>query len=190
MTMKLNDSLKKLAQRHAEIEVKRRKLQELSQAAQKMSKQAIFASQRDEKPRAADLLKQAQTALLEGRKIVLGEKRLYSEGMWRAALEEFCEAFFFERAIAGKELLPVPVTDEPDILVGGLSDLIGEFARLGVKKAIARDKEGVDRLLEMSGALVEFMLALDATGGLRNKIDQARQHLRRLEDIRYDLSFV
>lgn len=188
--MKLNDSLKKLAQRHAEIEVKRRKLQELSQAAQKKSKQAIFALQRDEKPRAADLLKQAQAALLEGRKIVLGEKRLYSEGMWRAALEEFCEAFFFERAIAGKELLPVPVTDEPDILVGGLSDLIGEFARLGVKKAIARDKEGVDRLLEMSGALVEFMLALDATGGLRNKIDQARQHLRRLEDIRYDLSFV
>jgi len=87
--MKLNESLKKLAQRHAEIEVRRRKLQELSQAAQKMSKQAIFALQRDEKPRAAELLRQAQAALLEGRKIVLGEKRLYSEGMWRAALEEF-----------------------------------------------------------------------------------------------------
>lgn len=188
--MKLNDSLKKLASRHAEIEVKRRKLQELSQAAQKMSKQSIFALQRDEKPRAVELLKQAQAALLEGRKIVLGEKRLYSEGMWRAALEEFCEAFFFERAISKKELLPVPVTDEPDILVGGLSDLIGEFARLAVKRAIARDKAGVDDLLEMAGELVEFMLALDATGGLRNKIDQARQHVRRLEDIRYDLSFV
>lgn len=188
--MKLDDSLKKLAQRHAEIEAKRRKLQELSQTSQKMAKQAIFALQRDEKQRAAELLKEAQVSLLEGRKIVLNEKRLYSEGMWRAALEEFCEAFFFERAIAGKELLPVPVTDEPDILVGGLSDLIGEFARLAVKRAIARDKAGVDRLLEMGGQLVEFMLALDATGGLRSKIDQARQHVRRLEDIRYDLSFV
>jgi predicted translin family RNA/ssDNA-binding protein len=188
--MKLNESLKKLAQRHAEIEVRRRKLQELSQAAQKMSKQAIFALQRDEKLRAAELLRQAQAALLEGRKIVLGEKRLYSEGMWRAALEEFCEAFFFERYIAGKELLPVPVTDEPDILVGGLSDLIGEFVRLAVKRAIDRDKKSVDKLLEMSNELIEFMLALDATGALRNKIDQARQHQRRLEDIRYDLSLV
>jgi predicted translin family RNA/ssDNA-binding protein len=188
--MKLNDSLGKLGRRHAEIEVKRRRLQELSQAAQKMSKQAIFALQRDELPKSAELIKQAQSALMEGRKIVLGEKRLYSEGMWRAALEEFCEAYFFKQAIAHKELLPVPVTDEPDILVGGLSDLIGEFARLAVKRAIARDKAGVDELLLTGSKLVEFMLSLDATGGLRNKIDQARQHLRRLEDIRYDLSFV
>jgi len=82
------------------------------------------------------------------------------------------------------------VTDEPDILVGGLSDLIGEFVRLAVKRAIDRDKKSVDKLLEMSNELIEFMLALDATGALRNKIDQARQHQRRLEDIRYDLSLV
>jgi hypothetical protein len=32
------------------------------------------------------------------------------------------------------------------------------------------------------------MAAMNLTGSLRNKFDQGKQHLRRLEDIRYDLS--
>ncbi len=187
--MKLETALKALAQRHKAIDTDRRKLQEYSQLAQKNSKQAIFALQRNETARSGSLLADAEKALRSGVDLIKKQPRLTNEGMWRAALEEFCEACFFDKAIEGKELFPPQnISDDPDILIGGLSDLIGEFVRLATKAAIDRQPEKVSELYKTSERLVEFMLSLDATGSLRSKIDQARQHLRRLEEIRYDLS--
>jgi len=187
--MKLETALKSLALRHKAIDTDRRRLQELSQLAQKNSKQAIFALQRGDGTRSAALLDEAETALAQGLTLIKKQPRLTNEGMWRAALEEFCEACFFDKALKGRDLFPPQtITDDPDILIGGLSDLIGEFVRLATKAAIERKTEEVQKLYATSETLVEFLLSLDATGSLRSKVDQARQHLRRLEEIRYDLS--
>lgn len=157
--------------------------------AQRNSKQAIFALQRGETEKSDGLLDEAEEALLKGSALVKKQTRLLNEGMWRAALEEYCEACFFDKATKGKDLFPPQkITDDPDILVGGLSDLIGEFVRLATKAAIEHDKEKVDALYGTSEGMVEFLLSLDATGNLRNKVDQSRQHLRKLEEIRYDLA--
>ncbi|MBI5655211.1 hypothetical protein HZC53_06195 [Candidatus Uhrbacteria bacterium] len=187
--MKTQVALKSLASRYAAINTDRRKLQELSQLAQRNSKQSIFALQRGEVDKSDKLLVEAEEALAKGLSLIKKQPRLNNEGMWRASLEEYCEACFFDKAIKGKDLFPPQrITDEPDILIGGLSDLIGEFVRLATKAAIEHDAEKVDELYGISEGMVEFLLSLDATGNLRNKIDQARQHLRKLEEIRYDLA--
>ncbi|MFA5185550.1 MAG: hypothetical protein WC551_03620 [Patescibacteria group bacterium] len=186
--MKTEAALKALAVRHRAIDTDRRKLQELSQLTLKNSKQAIFALQREEIEKSDKLLAEAEEALAKGMGLIKKQPRLTNEGMWRAALEEYCEACFFDKAMKGKDLFPPQrITDDPDILIGGLSDLIGEFVRLATKAAIERNADKVNGLYKTSEDLVEFLLSLDATGGLRSKIDQARQHLRRLEEIRYDL---
>jgi len=187
--MKLEPALKSLATRHKAIDLDRRKLQELSQLAQKNSKQAIFALQRGDGKRSEDLLAEAEAALSQGLALIKKQPRLTNEGMWRAALEEYCEACFFDKALKGRDLFPPQrITDDPDILIGGLSDLLGEFVRLATKAAIERKIDEVQNLYRTSETLVEFLMSLDATGSLRSKVDQARQHLRRLEEIRYDLS--
>lgn len=187
--MRLKQALTQLRNKHTGLEANRRGLQELSAAAQRLSKQAIFALQRGDGSSALKLLNEARGLLIKGKNIIKHDPRLLSEGIWRAALEEYCEASFFEKAVSGKDLFPPQdVTEDTDILLGALSDLIGEMVRQAVNAAIERDKKKVDETYALAQELVDFFLSLDLTGNLRNKADQARQHLRRLEEVRYDLS--
>jgi len=186
--MRLKQALNQLRSKHSALDANRRKLQELAGAAQRLSKQTIFALQRGDGTGANKLLAEARETLLKGKKILVHEQRLTNEGMWRAALEEYCEASFFEKAVSGKDLFPPQdVTEDTDIILGALSDLIGEMVRLAVNAAIERNKEKVEEIFRLAQELVEFFLSLDLTGNLRSKADQARQHLRRLEEVRYDL---
>ena len=73
-------------------------------------------------------------------------------------------------------------------MIGGISDAAGEIARYAMLRATARDIKEVDRLYAVAFSIVEMLLALDLTGSLRSKFDQAKQHLRKIEEIRYDLS--
>lgn len=187
--MNLSSELKKLGDRYARLQSSRTELQQLSGAAQRLSKQAIFSMQRGDAVRALELLGQAEGALKSGLKIVTKVVRLQNDGMWRSSLEEFTEAAFFCNAAQGKSLFPVhSITDDPDILIGGLSDTVGEFVRLAVQSATDGDAQRIDTLHTLAEQVIEFLLSIDATGQSRQKVDQARQHLRRLEDIRYDIS--
>jgi len=187
--MSLATDLKKLRDRSIRVQSSRIELQSLSSAAQRQSKQAIFSMQRGETTQSALLLEQAKTALRSGVKIVMREPRLQSDGMWRSSLEEFTEAAFFYTAARGEPLFPPhDLTDDPDILLGGLSDMVGELVRLAVQAATDGNTERVDEIHVLSEQVVAFLLSIDATGSTRQKVDQARQHLRRLEDIRYDLA--
>ena len=187
--MSLAMDLKKLRERYDRLQASRVQLQTVSAAAQRLSKQSIFSMQRDDEALAQKLLQQAEFGLRDGAKIVARESRLLNDGTWRSALEEFTEAAFFYRAAQGGDLFPPhDLTDDPDILLGGLSDMVGELVRLAVHAATRGDVREVDRIEEISERVVGFLLSVDATGSTRQKVDQARQHLRRLEDVRYDLS--
>ena len=93
------------------------------------------------------------------------------------------------RGIKGESLLPTQKDElDPDILIGALSDVVGEYVRRAVMFATDGDRKSVEKLYEESKIIVGFLTSLDLTGSLRSKGDQSRQHLRRLEDIRYDMS--
>ncbi len=114
--------------------------------------------------------------------------RLASEGIWHAALEEFAEAVLFFGMVTSKSFETGDLLDDPSIMLGGLSDAVGELVRLAVREATEGNAERVEVIAKEAERLVVFLTSMDLTGGLRSKGDQARQHLRRLEDIRYDLS--
>lgn len=182
--------LKKIGQDYILIESERTKLQVKSNEVLRLSKQIIFALQRSDEKHAKDLLNQAEKSLLECKKLINNKSRLINDGSWRAALEEFLEARFFYQVIKSEPLsLPDNLSvDDPGILLGAISDLIGEMVRLAVRLVTSHEYSKIEGLHKIAEEFISFIISLDLTGNARSKGDQAKQHFRRFEDIRYDLS--
>ncbi len=169
--------------------VRRRELQQLSSDILSASKRAIFAVQRGMKGDADRELKEARSLVMRGKKVVGTDRRLLSEGAWRAALEEFAESAMYRDAMFASMIkVPKEIADDPDVVIGALSDVTGECTRSCVLAATRRDRVEVERLSEIVRGGVAFLLELDLTGSLRQKFDQAKQNLRKVEEIAFSLS--
>jgi len=167
----------------------RRELQAIAAQVLSRSKRAIFKLQRDDMAEAAADLHEIRKAIDAGKKLTSKDSALANEGVWRAGLEEATEAILFERFLVKGSLDSVSLpSQDPDIVIGGMSDFVGELARLAVLRATDGDDASVDRFYAIAESVIETLLQLDLTGSLRSKFDQAKQHLRKLEDIRYDMS--
>lgn len=179
----------RLVERARSLDRARRELQTLSAETLAMSKRAIFAFHRDDRKTAEAELKSASERLATGRTIIKKETRLAQEGAWRAAQEEFSEADLLRQYLKNRQIVRVKeVSDDTDIFIGAVSDLTGELVRRAVLLASQRSTDEIERIfLDVSG-VVDFLLRMDLTGNLRTKVDQAKQNLRKLEEIRYDLA--
>jgi predicted translin family RNA/ssDNA-binding protein len=181
--------LHSLAKHYASAGQGRRQLNEIANLAQHLAKQAIFTAQRGDLAAAEAQLASAEAQLKQGLSVCRRVEELNTLGSWRAALEEYTEAKLFVVYLTtgrvGKLSHPA-ITVE--IYLGGLSDFVGELVRYAVKLATARKIVEVERLVELATLIVAAMSAMNLTGYLRSKFDQSKQHLRKLEDIRYDLS--
>ncbi len=167
----------------------RRELQEMSGRIQVASKQAIFALQRGDSIGSVKLQDEAARVLSDAAKLVAKHPRLGHEGVWRACQEEYCEALMFFALLKNADPLALKLpTSDPDILIGGLSDAIGELVRAATKAVIEGRRDDVQPLYVRAEVIVDFLSSMDLIGGSRSKADQARGHLKRLEDIRYDLA--
>lgn len=179
----------RLIERQKRRSAERRRLHEPASALIAAAKRSIFALQREDAAVAEKELNAAKRAFVAGRAMVRRDPALASDGPWLAALEEYCEALYVHRFLTHGTLdgadLPV---DDPETVIGGLSDAVGEFARYAVLKATAGEHHAVERLYEAASAAVHALLAMDLTGNLRAKFDQSKNALRKLEEIRYELS--
>lgn len=167
----------------------RRELIGLSNEALSLSKRATFALHRDDPKAANKLLGEAKTIFKQVEK---GFKRfpdLRYEGAYKAALEEYAESLLFQGYLATGKIEPI---DEramhPFTYVGGLSDATGEMVRYAVRQVTNGNTDEVARAQAVTEMVIEFLLNMDLTGPLRQKFDQAKKNLRRLEEMRYDLS--
>ena len=79
-------------------------------------------------------------------------------------------------------------TDEPDLVIGGLSDFTGELSRQAVLKATEGDAKTVEKVFLTVRDVIEFLLKMNLTGSLRTKFDQAKHNLRKIEEVRYESS--
>ncbi len=188
--MNMNTELKKVASRYAQAEKQKRELRDISSKLQKVSKQIIFSLHRGKNEEASRQSGEAQGLMKEGLALIKKEKLIEDEGAWRAAVEEMLEADLFLNAVNGKEILELKYKPEdPLIMIGALSDLIGELVRYSVFCATNKNRQEIVRVSKLADKVFEMLLSLDATGYARTKVDQARQHIRKLEEIKYDLSF-
>lgn len=167
----------------------RREVIKLAGDAQHLAKRSIFALHRGDTAEAGEKLATAEKALLGLAKRYQRVPALLAEGSHQAALEEFVEAqLFYQFVTTGKMsgLKKLKVPDE--VFVAGLCDVPGELYRYAIRAATARDFATVKQCAaaadEIIGELVEFNL----TSYLRNKFDQAKQALHKLEQVVYETS--
>ncbi|MBM3204920.1 hypothetical protein FJZ48_03000 [Candidatus Uhrbacteria bacterium] len=177
----------KIIKHSQSLDQARRTLQALSAEILSGSKRAIFAFHRGDAAQAKQELASAREKLKEGWKLVKSESRIAQEGMWRAAQEEFAEADLFDQFLSQGMVGKVNgVAEDPDIFLGAVSDLTGELVRRAVLLATEGKEKEVEKIFQGVTEVVEFLLRMDLTGTLRTKVDQAKQNLRKLEEIRYD----
>ena len=180
---------RQIVKRVGNLDRARRALQVLSGEILAHSKRAIFAFHREDVKTAYRELAAAQKKLKQGWRLIKQEPRVTYDGSWRAAQEEFTEAHLLSQYLQSGIVNRVPdIADDPEILVGGLSDFTGEMVRRSVRCAGQRDHAAVEKMFHAVDEVVGFLLQMDLTGHLRSKVDQAKQNLSKLEEIRYDLA--
>lgn len=167
----------------------RREIIKISGDALGMAKQVIFALHRDDLKGAAVLLKQVEITLKKLETKFKQDPDLRHEGSYRAALEEYVEAKMFSRVINGQAVGPITEVEvDTDSYLGGLCDLMGELARKAVLLATARNFQAVRKLSQTTQEVMAGLLKIDLTGYERTKFDQAKQAMRRIEEVAYDVS--
>lgn len=185
LSKKLFEHLKK---EYSTYEAARRDLIGVSNSVLSKAKQAIFALHRDDEKEAARLLQEVERTFAELEKQFQKIEGLRWEGAYRAALEEYVEAKLFHEFIKGgkvAEIKTVPI--DADAYLAGLSDFTGELTRKAVQRATQGHMEDVERLAEVVREVIEQLIKFDLTGYLRTKYDQAKQNLRRIEEVLYDV---
>jgi predicted translin family RNA/ssDNA-binding protein len=167
----------------------RREVIKLSADAQNSAKKSIFALHRDDLALCDQLLAAAEDKFAEVRAVIAKSPELSQEGSYRAALEEFMEGVLYRNFVRDGQVNPVEFPDvDYETIIGALSDLTGELQRRQVKAAIERNLDEVTRYQKAIEAIVAELLDMDLEGYLRNKFDQAKNSLRRAEEVLYDAS--
>ena len=151
------------------------------------AKRVIFALHRGDVKTATVSLTDIEDRLKKLEKS-FGYARLNQEGAYTAAVEEYAEAKLFFLVTTEKKLEKFKgINISTDAYLGGLSDLLGEMARQAVNLAADGKNDEVKKLLSLARDIMAELINFDMSGYLRTKYDQAGNHLRKLEQINYEI---
>jgi predicted translin family RNA/ssDNA-binding protein len=179
----------KIAKTYASYAAERRKVFAASDELLSKSKQAIFALHRDDVKAAEAMLAGVEAGEKAFASVFKQHPDLANEGPHRAAIEEYAEAKQFLAFVKKQPLGEIKeIAVDADAMLGGLCDCVGEMARKAVQWATQRKDKEIGYALEAGREVVAALIGMNLTGYLRNKLDQAKQALRRIEDVAYDVS--
>lgn len=151
------------------------------------AKKTIFALQKNDVKKAEANLKEMEASFLNLEK-KFGAPRLNKEGAFKAAAEEYMEGKTFFWFLKNKNIEEVKdLNFEYEAYLGGTCDMIGELVRYATNQA-AQGKFGVvAKVKEKAEVIMESLADFDMTSYLRTKYDQSRGHLRKLEQMAYEI---
>jgi len=176
-----------LKKNYKDQEGERRQIISLANDVLFHSKKAIFALHRNEIKIADTKLKEMEATLLQLEK-KFSLKRIEKEGAYRAAVEEYVEAKLLSFVIKGEKIDKIKKLKlDNDAYLGGICDLLGELVRRATNEAAAGNFEQVEIIKKLSNDIMDQLIDFDMTGYLRTKYDQARGHLRKLEQMAYEI---
>lgn len=151
------------------------------------AKKTIFSLQRQEFDLGREKLNEMEKMLKDLEKR-FGSPRLNQEGAYKAAAEEYLEAHTFYQIITGHKIDKVKgLKLDHSSYLGGVCDLIGELVRYATNQAAKGAFGEVEKIKKISEDIMSGLLDFDMTAYLRTKYDQARGHLRKLEQMAYDI---
>lgn len=151
------------------------------------AKKTIFALQRQDMKTAEKKLDDIEKAF-KNLEQHFGATRLHREGAYRAAAEEYLEGKTFYLIIKNKPIDMVKgLSFDYESYLGGVCDLIGELVRYATNQAAKGKWSAVDKIKKGAEDIMAQLIDFDMTGYLRTKYDQARGHLRKLEQMAYEI---
>jgi len=151
------------------------------------AKKTIFALQRQDFKIAEGKLVDMEKALMNLQKN-FGVDRLHREGAYKAAVEEYLEGKTFYQVIKGKKIDAVAnLSLDYEGYLGGICDLIGELVRYATNQAAKGKFTEVAKIKKIAEDIMTQLIDFDMTGYLRTKYDQSRGHLRKLEQMAYEI---
>lgn len=181
---KFLDSLKKEYQAN---ESERRQIISASNNILFDAKKIIFSLQREDFKTAEIKLKEVENNF-EALQKKFGTERLKKEGAYKAAAEEYLEGKTFYLVIKKKDIKPITGLDlDYESYLGGICDLIGEMVRYATNQAAKGKFSEVGKIKKAAEDIMTQLIDFDMTGYLRTKYDQSRGHLRKLEQMAYEI---
>lgn len=181
--------LNQLKTKALEYSLQRRDVIKISGDAQHHAKRAIFSLQRGSMAEAEEKLAETEKMYKELNKKYQKIPALLTEGSYLAGLEEYVEAklflTFIKKGKLGK-IKELPVSDES--YIGGLCDVPGELYRYAIKAATERDYETVKRCAQVAEDIIGELIEFNLTSYLRNKFDQAKSAVQKIEQVVYEVS--
>jgi len=151
------------------------------------AKKTIFALQRQDFKTAAAKLEENEKNL-KNLAVRFGQERLNREGAYKAGVEEYLEGKTFYTVIKNKKIEATPELQlDYEGYLGGICDLIGELVRYATNQAAAGKFAEVAKIKKGAEDIMSQLIDFDMTGYLRTKYDQARGHLRKLEQMAYEI---
>ncbi len=169
--------------------LKRRDVIKLSGDALHLAKRAIFAMHRDNMKEAKLKIAESEKLFKQLNKKYSKDSRIKNEGSYKAGIEEYVEAVLFHQFLTtGKigEIKSLAIT--PNSYIAGLCDVPGELYRYAIKSATNRDIGMVKKCSEMAQEITGEMIEFNLTSYLRNKFDQAKSAVHKIERVVYELS--
>jgi translin len=168
---------------------KRREVIKFAGDAQFLAKKTIFSLQGGNKKEAKISLSEAKKILMELSKKYKATADLFDEGSFKAALEEYVEAELFFSFVENKIITKAKdLKIDSDIYIGGLCDVPGEILRFAIKSATERNLAEVKRCYSAAEEIINEMVDMNLTGYNRQKFDQAKQALNKLQQVVYEVS--
>ena len=179
--------IQELKKEYEKRESERTQIINLSGVALHNSKRIIFALHRGD-------IQKAGKKLIETEKILqqlereFGRKRVSEEGSYKAGAEEYVEAKMFYLIIIGEKIDRIEeVNLDPNIYLAGICDLTGELARKAVNEAAGGNLGEVEKMKKAINEIMAELIEFDMVGYLRVKYDQAKNSLRKIEQIDYEI---
>lgn len=152
------------------------------------SKTAIFALHRMDEKQTKESIKDAESILKKLNRTYNKGNRLRFEGSYKAAVEEYVEAKMFYHVLQGKNLDKLEIeTIGPEEYINGLADLTGELVRQAILQATQGNYKVLREYKVFTEEIVGYLLTLYLTGSCRQKSDDAKRNLKRLEQIIYEV---
>jgi len=151
------------------------------------AKKTIFALQRQDTKTATIKLADIEKAL-KNLEQHFGAERLHREGAYKAAVEEYLEGKIFSAVIQNKKIEAVSgLSLDYEGYLGGICDMIGELVRYATNQAATGKFAAVAKIKKSAEDIMTQLIDFDMTGYLRTKYDQSRGHLRKLEQMAYEI---
>ncbi|PIZ94341.1 MAG: hypothetical protein COX81_03865 [Candidatus Magasanikbacteria bacterium CG_4_10_14_0_2_um_filter_37_12] len=153
------------------------------------AKRAIFAMHRDNMKEAVEKIKESEKIIKALNKKHRNSKAILDEGAYKAALEEYVEAVLFYQFITTNKIDEIKSINIPgEIYIAGLCDVPGELYRYAIKSATERNVDMVKKCSKMAAEITGELIEFNLTSYLRNKFDQAKSAVQKIERVVYELS--